>query len=199
MILREVAIHRYAVYAVCDLLEQCAVEGFLQEHWQSYPKAMRDLNSALRDWTPQYGPPFEVEERAKRLREGICEFRAREKRKKREPRILFFEDGSAVICTNAFFKESSTPDDEIDKAIAIRKEYIRQKQTHLRILKGWAYREREVASLGIGITGRLAVARCPRVYRRVGSDDEGQRDEPKGPGRRSGREPALYLQRHVRQ
>jgi hypothetical protein len=102
---------------------------------------MRRLNTALRDWTPQHGPPFEVEEQAKRLRDGICEFRAREKRQKKLPRILFFEDGMKVICTNAFLKQGSTPDDEIHRAIEMRDEYFShgyfRHRFAPRILKGW--------------------------------------------------------------
>src|SRR3954447_22725061 len=104
MVLREVAVYRYSVYAVCDSREEegndCEVEEFLQENRQSYPRAMKDLNVMLRKWTPQHGPPIDDEgQRAKRLRDGICEFRAREKGKKQVPRILFFEDGKDIICT----------------------------------------------------------------------------------------------------
>jgi hypothetical protein len=144
MILREVAIHRYSVYAVCGFPseEECEVEQFLLEHWDSYGKAMRDLNTALRRWTPQHGPPYGVEERAKRLRDDICEFRARERRVRELPRILFFEDGMRVICTSAFFKHGSTPDHEIDRAVEIRREYFRHDYFRSgltpMILKGWA-------------------------------------------------------------
>ncbi|HEX7182063.1 MAG TPA: hypothetical protein VF756_09485 [Thermoanaerobaculia bacterium] len=138
MVLREVAFYRYAVYAICSLpSEECQVERFLIESWQAYPKAMRDLNSMLREWTPQHGPPFEVEERAKRLRDGICEFRAREKGKKQVPRILFFEDGMNIICTSGFLKLSSTPDIEIARAVEARAEYFAHKPDRLRFLKGW--------------------------------------------------------------
>jgi hypothetical protein len=138
MVLREIAVYRYSVYAVCRLpAEECQVERFLLAHRSSYPKAVRDLNTMLRDYTPQHGPPFEVEERAKRLRGDICEFRAREKRRKGVPRILFFEDGTTVICRTAFLKSSSTPDPEIDQAIEIREEYFRHKPSRLHILKGW--------------------------------------------------------------
>src|SRR6185295_10164151 len=65
MVLREIAAHRYSVYAVCRLpAEECQVERFLLAHRSSYPKAMRDLNSMLRDYTPQHGPPFEVKDGA---------------------------------------------------------------------------------------------------------------------------------------
>jgi len=140
MLLREVATYRYHVYAVCGFPgeEECEVEKFLQENQHSYPRAMKDLNIALRNWTPQHGPPFANDERAKRLRDGICEFRAREKGQKKLPRILFFEDDVRIICTNAFFKEGSTPDHEIDRAIEIRTEYYRQPFVRYRILKGWA-------------------------------------------------------------
>jgi hypothetical protein len=85
MIFREVAVHRYSVYAVCGFPseEACQVESFLLQYWQSYPRAMRDLNASLRDWTPQHGPPYDVDERAKRLPRDICEFRAREKRREK--------------------------------------------------------------------------------------------------------------------
>jgi hypothetical protein len=143
MILREVAVYRYSIYAVCDFRKEegrdCEVEEFLHETWKSYPKAMRDLNTMLRQWTPQYGPPFDdAGQRAKRLRDGICEFRAKEKGKRQVPRILFFEDDKEIICANAFFKESSTPDHEIERAIIIRRCYFRAKargRKHIR--RGW--------------------------------------------------------------
>jgi hypothetical protein len=137
MILREVALpRRYAVYAVCGFPtdEHCEVEDFLLLYRHSYPKAVRDLNTLLRDYTPQHGPPFENDQVAKRLREGICEFKASQKRKKKCPRILFFEDGKLIICTNAFLKDGSTPDSEIDRAIQIRGRYFRHQPE---ILKGW--------------------------------------------------------------
>ena len=143
MILREVAIHRYSVYAVCGFPseEECEVELFLLQHWDFYKKAMRDLNTALRRWTPQHGPPYGVEERAKRLRDDICEFRAREKRQPKLPRILFFEDDMRIICTSAFLKQGSTPDHEIDRAIEIRQKYFRhgyfRHGKNPIILKGW--------------------------------------------------------------
>lgn len=144
MILREVAIHRYSVYAVCGFPteEECEVEKFLLENWDSYKKSMLDLNVALRNWTPQHGPPYEAEERAKRLRDQICEFRARERRLPKLPRILFFEDEMRVICTNAFLKHGSTPDYEIERAVEIRKEYFRHnyfRHGQIPIIrKGWA-------------------------------------------------------------
>lgn len=144
MIFREVATHRYSVYAVCGFPseEDCEVEFFLLRNWDMYKKSMRDLNAALRSWTPQYGPPYGVEERAKKLRDGISEFRAREKRLAKLPRILFFEDDMRVICTNAFLKQGSTPDEEIDRAVEIMKEYYRHGYFRHgrtpRILKGWA-------------------------------------------------------------
>jgi hypothetical protein len=139
MILREVAVHRYSVYAVCGFPteEQCEVEIFLNQYRHSYPKAMRDLDVSIRVWTPQHGPPFEVEERAKRLRGGICEFRARERRKDKLPRVLFFEDGMRIVCTNAFLKKGSTPDEQIDRAIAIRTQYVQVRWKTHRILRGW--------------------------------------------------------------
>lgn len=139
MILREVALpFRYLVFAVCDLPGgECQVERFLVDHQFEYPRAIRDLNTMLCQWTPQHGPPFEVEERARRLRDGICEFRAREKRKRRAPRILFFEDGRTIICTSAFLKSSSTPDPEIERAVASRAEYFAHKPRPFRILRGW--------------------------------------------------------------
>lgn len=141
MFVREVASYRYSVYAVCGFPSEkdCEVEIFLLQHWGSYPTAMLHLNTVIHDWTPQYGPPYEEEaQRAKRLRDGICEFRASQKRQRKLPRILFFEDGMRVICTNAFLKEGSTPQHEIERAIEIRKEYFRQDPVGLgNILKGW--------------------------------------------------------------
>ena len=117
----------------------CQVETFLREHWHSYPRAMRQLNAFMRHYTPQHGPPYEVAQHAKKLRDDICEFRASEKRRREFPRILFFEHGQAVICTNAFFKTSSTPDEEIKKATEMREEYLRQTPfAPNQILKGWS-------------------------------------------------------------
>ena len=79
MTLREIAIWRYSIFAVCDDLGWCQVESFLLESRRAYPRAVRDLSSTLRDYVPQHGPPFELAQRAKRLRDGICEFRAWQK------------------------------------------------------------------------------------------------------------------------
>src|SRR5262245_29604450 len=138
MILQEVAVHRYAVYAVSGLPSGgCEVEQFLLRTRSSHPRAISDLRSMLRDYLPQHGPPFEAEERAKRLRDNICELKAREKRKPGLPRVFFFEDGMAIICTSAFLKLGPTPDSEFDRAIAMRTEYFQCKPDRLIIAKGW--------------------------------------------------------------
>ena len=137
MNLREVALpRRYSVQAACGFPtdEDCEVENFLLENRHSYPKAVKDLNTLLQKYVPQYGPPFENDQIAKRLRNGISEFKASQKRKPKCLRILFFEDGKTIICTNAFLKETTTPDDQIDRAIIIRSRYFRNTN---KILKGW--------------------------------------------------------------
>jgi hypothetical protein len=142
MILREVASpSRYSVYAVCDALSQrCQVEEFMLEHQRFYGKAIGDLNVMLRKWVPQSGPPFESEDRAKRLHSEICEFKARQKRRRSSPRILFFEDEKIIICVNAFMKPpGSTPESEIEKAVLRRDEYLADRASgSIRVLKGWS-------------------------------------------------------------
>jgi hypothetical protein len=88
------------------------------------------------------GVPFESEQRAKRLRDGACEFKAQEKRKKKAPRIMFFEDERFIICTNAFMKPAtgSTPEKEINLCLSTRETYFADKAANRRpeIRKGWA-------------------------------------------------------------
>jgi hypothetical protein len=144
MVLREVAApFRYSVYAFCGAAQdECQVEQFMLRYQGAYPRAIRDLNMMLREWVPQKGPPFESETRAKRLRGDSCEFKAQEKRRKKAPRIMFFQDGRIVVCTNAFMKSvpGSTPDGEIDLCLSIRERYFAAKAANLRpkIRKGWA-------------------------------------------------------------
>jgi hypothetical protein len=143
MILREVAApHRYSVYAVVDkpLLDRdCEVERFLLENQAHQPKAMRDLNVMLTVWVPQYGPPFESEDRAKQLRDGAAELRASQRRRQQVPRILFIEDGKIIICTNAFMKSGATPQAEIERCLDLCRHYIEDKAGYrVEIRKGWA-------------------------------------------------------------
>jgi hypothetical protein len=143
MILREVAPpYRYSVYAVVDkplLDHDCEVERFLLEHKGRQPKAIRDLNKMLTAWVPQKGPPFESEDRAKRLRNGACEFKASQRRRRRVPRILFIEDGQIIICTNAFMKSGATDQDEVDRCLDLGRQYHADKAIHqIEVRKGWA-------------------------------------------------------------
>jgi hypothetical protein len=145
MTLREVAGWRYSIFAVCDDRGECQVERFLLEIRGRYPRAVRDLNAIMQDYVPQHGPPFEVEERAKRLRDDICEFRSWQRAKKKGRavriglRVLFFEDGAAIVCTSCFEKPilGTTLDDEIDLAIGLRARYFQEKTHQLTILRGW--------------------------------------------------------------
>ncbi|HVT17476.1 MAG TPA: hypothetical protein VHQ90_15005 [Thermoanaerobaculia bacterium] len=145
MTLREIQSWRYSIYALCDESGSCQVEHFLLESRQAYPRAVRDLDSIMRQWVPQHGPPFEVEERARKLRDEICEFKAWEKVKKQKRvarvllRVLFFEDGAKIICTSGFVKTDSTPDDQIDEAVELRATYFQEKEQGVsqRILQGW--------------------------------------------------------------
>jgi hypothetical protein len=141
MVLREIALpSRYSVYAICDIpSERCQVEEFMLEHQRVYERAIGDLSAMMRDWVPQFGPPFESEDRARRLHSEICEFKAKQKRRRNAPRVLFFEDGRIVICTNAFMKPpGSTPESEIEKAILLRSAYLLDRAgLRLRVLKGW--------------------------------------------------------------
>lgn len=130
------------------------MERFLRQHQSGrYERSIRDLNQMLKRWTPKDGPPFDVEERAKRLRDGVCEFRAHEKRLKKQPRIFFFEDHdpssampdwvvdvrgirASIICTSAVLK-TTTPEEEIERAIAAQGEYLAHKPEHLSFRKAW--------------------------------------------------------------
>jgi hypothetical protein len=143
MILREVAApNRYSVYAVVDRPNAdlgCEVERFLLKNQGRQPKAIRDLNEVLRRWAPKHGPPFELEHRAKRLRDGACEFRASQKRRRQVPRILFIEDGRVIICTNAFMKSGATPQNEVDRCLDIGRQYFADKAINrIEVRKGWA-------------------------------------------------------------
>ncbi len=144
MTLREIASWRYSIYAVCDDSGRCQVEELLLESRRTYHKAVRDMISTLRDYAPQHGPPFEVDERAKRLRDDICEFKAWQEIRKRKRtmrmglRILFFEDQRTIVCTTGFLKPSVTPEGELDEAVRLRGVYFDHKQAgSLHLLTGW--------------------------------------------------------------
>ena len=144
MTLREIASWRYSIFAVCDDSGRCQVEEFLLECRRAYPKAVRDMNATLRDYAPQHGPPFEVDERAKRLRDDISELKAWQgiRRRKRIVRmglrVLFFEDQSTIVCTTGFLKPSVTPEGELDQAVQLRSVYFGHKQAgELHLLRGW--------------------------------------------------------------
>jgi hypothetical protein len=144
MTLREIASWRYSICAVCDDSGRCQVEEFLLESRRAYPKAVRDMTSTLRDYAPQHGPPFEVDERAKRLRDDICELKAWQGIRKRKRtvrmglRIFFFEDQKTIVCTTGFLKPSVTPEGELDEAVRLRAAYFDHKQAGtLHLLTGW--------------------------------------------------------------
>jgi hypothetical protein len=144
MTLREIASWRYSIFAVCDDSGRCQVEEFLLESRRAYPKAVRDMSSTLRDYAPQHGPPFEVDERAKRLRDDICEFKAWQEIRRRKRivrrglRVLFFEDQRAIVCTTGFLKLSVTPEGELAEAVRLRSVYFADKRAgSLQLLRGW--------------------------------------------------------------
>ena len=86
-----------------------------------------------------------MKERAKPLRDGICEFRSWQKTRRRRRivrlglRVLFFLDGASIVCTNAFVKFGSTPEAELAEAVRLRFLYFEEKRSGflLRFLQGW--------------------------------------------------------------
>jgi hypothetical protein len=141
MRLREVASpFRYSVFAVCDDSGICQVENVLLSLKNGgYDRAVANIMATMRDWTPQFGPPLDVDERARRLREDICEFRASQKKKKQVLRVFFFMHESEVVCTSAALKRHPTPDERIAEAIVIREQYLRCLPTKdFEYLRGWA-------------------------------------------------------------
>ena len=114
------------VLAVLDARDRCQVLNFIAELGANYDAAKRALIRVLRVELPMNGPPTRNVDQCKPLGGGIYEIRRQPKGQKL--RILFFyDDGSRIVCTNAFSKAERTPRTELQLARELRRRYMMAK------------------------------------------------------------------------
>ncbi len=112
----EIARDVYTVLAIREDDGSCQVLDHLEKVRVEYPKIYAEMMALLQNYVPVNGPPFHNVSQAKRLRNGICEFKARDERIMGH-RVLFFEEEPCrIICTNACYKTVKTPPDAIPTA-----------------------------------------------------------------------------------
>lgn len=131
---------KYGVWAVCDEMddETCQVlEMLLVRVLEEHPDLQEMMTPLLFEEVPNEGPPFDDPRRAKRLyREILWELKADKGSGTKNHiglRIAFFFDDTEpdqIICTNAFYKQENTPQQELDKALAERARYFTDKSNH---------------------------------------------------------------------
>jgi phage-related protein len=114
------------VLAVLDTRDCCQVLDFIAELGANYDAAKRALIRVLRVDLPLNGPPTHNVDQCKPLGGGIFEIRRQPKGQKL--RVLFFyDDGSRIVCTNAFAKAERTPRTELKLARELRGRYMTAK------------------------------------------------------------------------
>jgi hypothetical protein len=100
---------------------------YLEFQGEALRRAAREWPKLVRiiDYMADAGPPKD-EEKSKRLREGIFEFRT-----KGGLRLLwFYDEGRVVICVNGYIKQGQKiPNAEIDAAIQWKNKYFTAKRS----------------------------------------------------------------------
>lgn len=142
MKLRQIQAHHFRVLVMLEPVAGDSVLDVLADAKRFHYRLFESMTVALRDYTPVYGPPFRETRlygapKAKRLYEGISEFIAENREAKRRDRakqpkeekniglrVFFFEYGRDVICTNACYKTSMTPEGAIPSAFRVRDSYL---------------------------------------------------------------------------
>lgn len=127
MILMRLARDRWDVLAtLSEDSELCPVLEFLLEKRHGQQATRRGMYSFLRETVPVHGPQEDNPEICLRMRpygDGLWEFR-KQPQKGQKVRVLFFRDGSRIICVNGFLKTDVTPQRKLDEAFAVRQRYF---------------------------------------------------------------------------
>jgi hypothetical protein len=126
---------KYYVWAMCGEDGSCQVMEELRRVRAEHPDLVDTILALLLEITPNEGPPLDDPYRAKMLyRDRLYELKADKeiaRRKRLGLRIAFFFDnyhgGPVVICTNAFCKTGSTPQECLDLAETERARYYGEK------------------------------------------------------------------------
>jgi phage-related protein len=112
---------QWTVLAVMDRGDGCAVLDLLMNSGAPGERLLADLKESV----PERGPPMNNTEATKVLRDKILEFREPVKKGGTLRVLYFYDKGRVVVCVNGILKKSDkTPDDLIDTAIRIRREYL---------------------------------------------------------------------------
>lgn len=115
----------WTVLAVMDHRGACAVLDLLESQGDPGERLLADLQENI----PQRGPPRNNPDASKALRDKIYELREPTTRGGTLRVLYFYDEGRVIVCANACLKKrNKTPDDLIDAAVEIRKEYLEAKE-----------------------------------------------------------------------
>jgi phage-related protein len=110
------------VLAVLDARDRCQVLDFIAGLGANYEAAKRALIRVLRVELPMNGPLTHNSDQCKPLGGGIFEIRRQPKGQKLKV-LFFYDDGSRIVCTNAFSKAERTPRTDLELARELRDRY----------------------------------------------------------------------------
>lgn len=124
---------KHVVWAICDESGGCQVLEMLMKAAAEHADLAEDMMALLLEEVPDAGPPLGDSRKAKRLyRDFLYELKA-DKGSGRGGRLglrvaFFFDGPTVVVCTNAFYKSSSTPPDQHKAALDARLTYFEAKE-----------------------------------------------------------------------
>ncbi len=134
MILSQIAKDRWTVLAPVDKNGGIPLLDFLMDSVKS-GEAKEKMLSLLTFKVPTEGPP-KNEEKCRKLKDGIYEFKSASKRGPKVRVLFFYDKGNIVICSNFFLKDQQkTPPREIEKAKEIREQYLNDKKAGKNTIK----------------------------------------------------------------
>lgn len=112
---------QWTVLAVMNDRGECAVLELLMNAGEPGERLLADLRESV----PERGPPTNNTEATKALRDKILEFREPVKKGGTLRVLYFYDKGRVIVCANAVLKKSDkTPDELIDAAVRMRRDYL---------------------------------------------------------------------------
>jgi phage-related protein len=116
----------WEVLAVLDHRGRCQVLDHLGSLGANFEVAKTKMVRILSFQIPMQGPPARNAQLCKCLGGGIYELRGQHKGQKLRV-VFFYDDNRRVVCTNAFSKAETTPQNELQAARDLRERYLRAK------------------------------------------------------------------------